>query len=83
MANKQLLKHQHSIQAGFKIPVPNAPINVETKTTHHPNLSTKASALSTDGTEAEKTIIEIRRPLSYPESNNMQVSAEVVQILKK
>ncbi|EFO23750.2 hypothetical protein LOAG_04738 [Loa loa] len=75
LENKQLLKHQHSMLAGLKIPSTNAEMKVETRMMQLSNLSAKTAAISAGDKGAEKTIIEIRRPLSYPESNNKQMNA--------
>uniref|UniRef100_A0A1I8EZ41 Protein kinase domain-containing protein n=1 Tax=Wuchereria bancrofti TaxID=6293 RepID=A0A1I8EZ41_WUCBA len=71
LENKQLLKHQHSMRPGFI--VPKAEIKIQTGMTQPSIPSDKTAASSTDEKGTEKTIIEIRRPLSYPESNNKQV----------
>lgn len=69
------------MRAGFKVPFPNAEKKVETRMTQPSNLSAKTAAVSTGDKGVEKTIIEIRRPLSYPESNSKQTSARKVSII--
>ncbi|VDM91723.1 unnamed protein product, partial [Onchocerca ochengi] len=76
LENKQLLKHQHSVRAEFKVPLPNPEIKVEAGMKQPFNLSGKTAAILTGDKGAEKTIIEIRRPLSYPESNSKQTNIQ-------
>uniref|UniRef100_A0A158Q818 Protein kinase domain-containing protein n=1 Tax=Elaeophora elaphi TaxID=1147741 RepID=A0A158Q818_9BILA len=74
LENKQLLKHQHSMRAGFRV-LPNAEKKIEAAMTQPSNLSANTAGVSTGDKGAEKTIIEIHRPLSYPESNSKQAGA--------
>ncbi|VIO90566.1 Protein kinase domain containing protein [Brugia malayi] len=75
LENKQLLKHQHSMRPGFIDSLPKAEIKIQTGMTQPSIPSDKTAASFTGEKGMEKTIIEIRRPLSYPESNNKQVRA--------
>ncbi|CAG9538545.1 unnamed protein product [Cercopithifilaria johnstoni] len=74
LENKQLLKHQNSVRADFKVPLSNAKVKVEARMTEPSNLSAMTATMSVDDKGIEKTVIEIRRPLSYPESNSKQTS---------
>ncbi|VBB29056.1 unnamed protein product [Acanthocheilonema viteae] len=78
LENKQLLKHQHSMRAGFKVPFSNAEIKTEARMTQPSNLSAKTVAMSIGDKRDKKTIIEIRRPLSYPESRSKQTNARKI-----
>ncbi|KAM3724492.1 Serine/threonine-protein kinase [Dirofilaria immitis] len=75
LENKQMLKQQHSMRTEFKIPLPKAETKVEAGLKQPFNLSAKNAGVSMDDKGTEKTIIEIRRPLSYPESNGKQTNA--------
>ncbi|MCP9258670.1 STE/STE20/SLK protein kinase [Dirofilaria immitis] len=76
LENKQMLKQQHSMRTEFKIPLPKAETKVEAGLKQPFNLSAKNAGVSMDDKGTEKTIIEIRRPLSYPESNGKQTNAQ-------
>ncbi|OZC05669.1 hypothetical protein X798_07357, partial [Onchocerca flexuosa] len=76
LENKQLLKHQHSMRSEFKVPLLNPEIKVGTGRKQPSNLSGKTAAKLASDKGAEKTIIEIRRPLSYPESNSKQTNIQ-------
>lgn len=78
-----MLKHQYSMRSGFKVPLSNADIKVEARMTQSSNFTAKTAAISTSDKGAETTIIEIRRPLSYPESSSKQTSARKVSIIYK
>ncbi|VDO53319.1 unnamed protein product [Onchocerca flexuosa] len=80
LENKQLLKHQHSMRSEFKVPLLNPEIKVGTGRKQPSNLSGKTAAKLASDKGAEKTIIEIRRPLSYPESNSKQTNIQQVSI---
>ncbi|VDK73846.1 unnamed protein product [Litomosoides sigmodontis] len=78
LENKQPLKHQSSMQAGFKVPISSSELKVEDRMMQPPSLPAKTATISVGDKRAEKTIIEIRRPLSYPESSNKQTNIRKV-----
>lgn len=66
------------MRADFKVPLSSAEIKIEDRMTQHSSLSAKTTTISMGDKGAEKTVIEIRRPLSYPESSNKQTSIRKV-----